>query len=224
MRKSSKTCNPAELQSEPFAARLRELMSERGESAACISRILNATPQTITNYTLGKNGPSMGNLVALSQHFGTTTDYLLGVSDVRTVSASMRAIVDYTGFSERAIVAFMQITNPGSRNGNDHRTAMNSFLPSFFTVCADEVQACIDAEAELKRLLAKEPPRPLSTDISEISREDGITDSLLSSAGDAVATKRATWERRRRAAEEKAGFARYRLSEKLFQVFRKEGV
>ena len=42
-------------------------------------------------------------IIKIAQHYETTTDYILGVTDNKTVDATVQAISDYTGLSDQAI-------------------------------------------------------------------------------------------------------------------------
>ena len=63
--------------------RLRYLRNEKGESLEKISKYLNVTIQTISNYETGKRDMSPDTIVKLANYFEVTTDFLLGKSDIR---------------------------------------------------------------------------------------------------------------------------------------------
>ncbi len=63
--------------------RLRFLRTERGESLEKISKYLNVTIQTISNYETEKRDMSPETILKLAEYFNVSTDYLLGKSDIR---------------------------------------------------------------------------------------------------------------------------------------------
>lgn len=85
-----------------FAVRLRELFEENNITQAAVAEKLGTTRQTIGNWLLGKSQPDFETLVKLSDLFETTTDYLLGRTETKTVETNIRSVCDYTGLSEEA--------------------------------------------------------------------------------------------------------------------------
>jgi transcriptional regulator with XRE-family HTH domain len=63
--------------------RLRFLRNEKGESLEKISKFLNVTIQTISNYETEKRDMSPDTILKLADYFNVSTDYLLCKTDVR---------------------------------------------------------------------------------------------------------------------------------------------
>ena len=63
--------------------RLKKLRLEKNESLESISKILNVTLQTISNYENGKREMTPNTIIKLAEYFNVSTDYLLGKSDIR---------------------------------------------------------------------------------------------------------------------------------------------
>lgn len=61
--------------------RLKELRQSKGYTQAYCSKILGLTRNAFTNYELGIREPSLEVLLKIRELFGTTCDYLLGVTD-----------------------------------------------------------------------------------------------------------------------------------------------
>lgn len=40
------------------------------------------------------------NIIALAKHYGVSTDYLLGISDTRSINTEVKAVMQYTGLTE----------------------------------------------------------------------------------------------------------------------------
>lgn len=62
--------------------RIFELRAHLGWSQVELSRRLRVSKQTVSNWENDNIQPSIEMLVRLSQIFGVTTDYLLGLEDV----------------------------------------------------------------------------------------------------------------------------------------------
>lgn len=98
-----------------FGERLGDLMSERGISQAKLAKETGIIQSAISGYISGKRrdpdddttrehrAPDCGSLIALSNYFGVSTDYLLGLSKIKTSDNSIQAACNVTGLSEKAI-------------------------------------------------------------------------------------------------------------------------
>lgn len=92
-----------DLYNAPFAVRLRALFEENGVKQAAAAEKIGTSRQTIGNWLIGKSQPDFDTLVKLADHFETTTDYLLGRTESKSVSPDLRLAVDYTNLSQRAV-------------------------------------------------------------------------------------------------------------------------
>lgn len=90
-------------ENRPFAKNIRDLMSENKENQKELAEKLGVKQQTISYYRNGQSLPDAGNLIKIAQHYGVTTDYLLGLTDVKTADTSVKAICNYTGLTEEAV-------------------------------------------------------------------------------------------------------------------------
>ena len=63
------------------------LRREKGWSQAELAHRLHISPSTVGMYEQGRREPSIDTLVALSQEFGVTIDYLI-TGDLRTITNS----------------------------------------------------------------------------------------------------------------------------------------
>ena len=64
-----------------FSERLVQLRKEKGLTQVELAKILNTTQRRISYMESGKVEPDLTTLVALSQFFEVTTDYLIGIKD-----------------------------------------------------------------------------------------------------------------------------------------------
>ncbi len=67
-----------------FHERFKTLRDSVGESQVKIAGKLGMTPQALSYYANGRE-PNYGTLIAMAEHFKVTTDYLLGISEHKTV-------------------------------------------------------------------------------------------------------------------------------------------
>lgn len=95
-----------------FAKRLVELMVERGESDSYIAKKTEISPSSLTKYKTGNIEIKSHNLCSLAEHFGVTTDYLLGRSDHRyPADSNLQIAAETTGLSDKAVAKLNGIKN-----------------------------------------------------------------------------------------------------------------
>ncbi len=109
--------------------RIRELRKERDESHSTLGAAVGTSEQLMKNYeqaalqkgiSTGQDrvtsiaGMNINTLCRLADHFGVSTDYLLGRTDTRSVEPDMQTASMTTGLSEKAIGLLQVIRlNPG---------------------------------------------------------------------------------------------------------------
>lgn len=64
-----------------FAERFKSLRLERGLSQADTAKLFYVSQNTISCWELGKQEPSISTLVLITQKFGVTMNYLIGLKD-----------------------------------------------------------------------------------------------------------------------------------------------
>jgi transcriptional regulator with XRE-family HTH domain len=74
---------------KPFNEKLIELRNERGLRQKDVADALAIAQPTYSLYEAGKRETSFSMLIRIACYFGVTTDYLLGLEDVRTHDKSM---------------------------------------------------------------------------------------------------------------------------------------
>lgn len=83
--------------------RIRELRTAAGHTQDDLAALLNKHRQVISYYENGTRTPNLSELITIAQEYKTTTDYLLGLSEVATIDTEIKAICDYTGLSDEAV-------------------------------------------------------------------------------------------------------------------------
>lgn len=86
-----------------FSERLSQLRIENELKREDVAKVLNCSVSAIGNYENGNRTPDFDGLIILAELFNTTTDYLLGLSDVKATDKDINFICKFTGLSEQAI-------------------------------------------------------------------------------------------------------------------------
>lgn len=66
-----------------FSKRLENLLQERGLTQKQVSKDLHIAPTTFNGYIKGNREPDYSILVKLADYFEVSTDFLLGVTNIR---------------------------------------------------------------------------------------------------------------------------------------------
>lgn len=66
-----------------FQQRLKQLMDSHGLSIKGLADLINVTSATVSRYLNGKRCPDLPYVVKLSEHFGVSIDWLLGINGDR---------------------------------------------------------------------------------------------------------------------------------------------
>lgn len=86
-----------------IGTRIAELRKASGEKQDELAEVLGCNRGSLANYETGKRTPDIETIIKIAQHYETTTDYILGVTDNKTVDTTVQAISDYTGLSDNSI-------------------------------------------------------------------------------------------------------------------------
>lgn len=83
--------------------RIAALRVEKEETQQQLADSLGVKRETIKFWEGGNRQIKGGDIIKIARHFGISTDYLLGISDVKAPETSMQAVCDMTGLSEESI-------------------------------------------------------------------------------------------------------------------------
>lgn len=84
-----------------FAEKIYELRTQAGMSQAFFAEKLHVSRQTVSKWELGTSYPEIDKLVAISDMFHVTTDYLLKDQPVRQDDARMdRLVLKFLGYAQ----------------------------------------------------------------------------------------------------------------------------
>lgn len=98
--KKNLNLNVSEKAEQPLAKNLSELI---GKDVKNIAEHLGCSSQAINQYKQGTSVPQLNKLIKIAEYFNVTTDYLLGLSKVKTTDPKVKEICEYTGLSEEII-------------------------------------------------------------------------------------------------------------------------
>lgn len=86
-----------------FATRLRELMTAREVTMTALANALGISRQAVSQYQDGSTQPNMQKLIEIAKYFNVSTDWLLGLTDIKSANTNIKAITEYTSLSEVSI-------------------------------------------------------------------------------------------------------------------------
>ena len=105
--------------------RISILLRKKGIKQKELAKHLGITDNTISYFCSGSRTPNTAQIKQIAEFFGTSTDYLFGLSEADTADTETKAICDYIGLSNEAV----QIIR-GNAYGSDIRKILNFFLCS----------------------------------------------------------------------------------------------
>lgn len=86
-----------------FSKRLRELRTEKQVSQSDLAKALGISNRTISMYEQKNSEPNIETLVKIANYFGVTTDYLVGLTDVKGSDIDSAYMSSFLGLSENAV-------------------------------------------------------------------------------------------------------------------------
>lgn len=113
-----------------FADRFRELQGNRSNTE--FAAFLEMSRQTVGFYLNGDRIPDALNLRQICKKCNVSADWLIGLTDTRTLDIKLKAVTRYTGLSEKAIEAIRQLNDFDLKDGKVlyayRKTALNRIL------------------------------------------------------------------------------------------------
>ncbi len=102
---------------EVFGERLLKLREERKETQDQLAKAVGITRQSLSRYETNERTPNIELIYNIAKHYEVSADYLLGLSNVKSLDNRVQAACEVTGLSEEAINAVIQLNGMGM--GND---------------------------------------------------------------------------------------------------------
>ena len=86
-----------------FGTKIVNLRKEKGFPQAKLAKLTGVTQQTLSRYEKGERQASLDFVACAAKVFGVSADYLLGLSDVKSIKQDIKMACKVTGLSEKAI-------------------------------------------------------------------------------------------------------------------------
>lgn len=83
--------------------RINEALAQNEMLQKDLAKVLGVTDNTISYFCKGSRSPQLEQLPKIAAALNTTTDYLLGITQVKSPSIDTQAIVSKTGLSEENV-------------------------------------------------------------------------------------------------------------------------
>lgn len=100
----SRKNTPASItENDVFAKNLRDRMKECSENQSSLAEKIGVQRQTISLYTTGQSKPDTEKLSKISKALNVSSDWLIGLTEVKSADTSVKSICESTGLSEKAI-------------------------------------------------------------------------------------------------------------------------
>ena len=90
---------------EILPSRIRALIADSGATQNQIAKEIGVTRQSISQYCDGSTVPNADKLLKLAQYFNVSADYLLGITNAKTIDKDVQFICEYTGLNESVIAS-----------------------------------------------------------------------------------------------------------------------
>lgn len=123
-----------------FGERLLNLREERGETQDQLAKAVGITRQSLSRYETNERTPNIELIYNIAKHYEVSADYLLGLSDVKSLDNRVQAACEVTGLSEEAINSIVQLESFGMGNDVNEmniycslKDALNLFITSRYS-------------------------------------------------------------------------------------------
>ena len=86
-----------------IGCRINELLAINDVKQKELAAYLSISDNIVSYFVKGTRVPNTEQIIKIAKYFNVSTDYLLGLTDVKTTDTDLKMIVDYTGLSEECI-------------------------------------------------------------------------------------------------------------------------
>lgn len=115
----------------PFMNSLNALFEKTRMKGKELAEKIDAQESSISQYRKGLAIPDPLKLAKIAKAFNTTTDYLLGLTDVSSISLDTRSMCAYTGLSNDAVEVLKYLQSEAKEHGvGQETTPLDEFLTS----------------------------------------------------------------------------------------------
>lgn len=115
-----------------FQERFNELVGNATQEE--IAKKLNTSRQNVGNWKKGKSRPDIFALAEISKAYNVSTDYLLGLTDIKSTDTTIKDICEYIGCTEKVIKKIRYLYTAFLELSFDHEehSEIKSILNSIF--------------------------------------------------------------------------------------------
>lgn len=86
-----------------LGSRIKECRQVMGLSQSELAQQLHCTQAALSQYENGNREPGLQELVQIASALNTSTDYLLGLTEIKSNNTDLKMMGDYLGLTERAL-------------------------------------------------------------------------------------------------------------------------
>ena len=104
-----------------FGERLLNLREERGETQDQLAKAVGITRQSLSRYETNERTPNIELIYNIAKHYEVSADYLLGLSDVKSLDNRVQAACEVTGLSEKAILNLSKFRASYNHQANEKK-------------------------------------------------------------------------------------------------------
>lgn len=121
-----------------FGERLLELRVERNETQLDLANAIGITRQSLSRYETNERIPNIDLIYSVAKHYNVSTDYLLGMSEIKSLDNDIKIACKVTGLSEktiqklsdREILAYSSINRKNENESTFYEEVLNKILSS----------------------------------------------------------------------------------------------
>ena len=84
-----------------FAIRLESLIKERGYINETVAKGVGVTRQAVGNWVNGDSVPDILTTIKLASFFNVSTDYLAGLTEIKSANPNIQSVCQFMRLSER---------------------------------------------------------------------------------------------------------------------------
>lgn len=159
-KKKGSTLDIGEKSKKPLALNLSEII---GKDVSEIAKLLDCSTQAVNQYKQGTSTPQIDKLIKIAKHYNVSVDWLLGLTHAQTTNPEIKAICNYTGLSEKAIMMFQKVTKYDDEKEISHffeSSIGEFFLKSIIDFCDD-----VKNDGEFRKYLATNSDEPFLDEV-----------------------------------------------------------
>lgn len=117
--------------SENIGVLISQLREAKGETQQALADSLGVKRETVNQWENGTRQIKAEAIKSLAQHFNTSADFLLGLTNASTDNKNLQFVCDYTGLSEDAILELLHAKRNFPK-GNSGNGVANDFISYYF--------------------------------------------------------------------------------------------